>query len=736
MASCWWRKHARGSVKRQTVRPLLEELESRMTPAHLVVTSPLSGSASWDFTDSMGNPQQGSMPIGADGLTGTSTFPINVNGGIQNGGIFQGYAFLTVGDSVRAVDSSGTASESGSITWTIAADPTDAPDATVAVAGQLTSAIFAASTYSLSVTLNGTSISGLGNFNATIGDEFTATMNAVDDSSTGPDGVGAGATYSLRLVNAAPTLAVTTTDGVNTLASPFGPYLQGVSWNAPFTVSVTDPNHQVSSIKWAINGTGGSSGTAKKTDASTWTFSTDVGKLDTSSHTLTVTAYDKSGKPVGGPFTGPVNVINSLPLDLQANVPGTEPVDASQLRLIDKFSNPPTLTFTATTENLPLPDIYNNRLAITFVNRVGNSTVLSQPVTFSDNTATFSASSKLFHDTVTSATDQSYDYDVYLTPAMSFKVGSTQKRLSSATETSPHIFVVSQPDWLSKSKTTLFQNGDYVFNSVSPAVALLSVKTPSIVDKTVSWLSIPQVNGTTNSVTLSPNLIVSIPVDKTQDATATVNKLTAALTVLGLPVWSQDYTSSDVKAALKLDSTTLQPNDLTLTFPNLPQTIASQTFLDKTFTIPIKTPLDPAVTITASLGLKLTGALTIQDAGLELTWAGNQLAWVAAGTFIELEASATGTITAKGTAKVLGGYLGAYTAYGRVDATLTIDGKTSLGGSVSKPSLVDPSLTGTLGGSYYYSFNGVFGKTKSTAKQEDDENKPDGTFGSIILFTL
>ncbi len=295
--------------------------------------------------------------------------------------------------------------------------------------------------------------------------------------------------------------------------------------------------------------------------------------------------------------------------------------------------------------------------------------------------------------------------------------------------------VVKQPTWLNTGKAS-FENGSYVYTGVAPAAAELSVTTPGL--PSIPWLNVPEVAGKTSSVSLTSNLTVMIPVVKAQTATARVNSLAAELKVLGVDVWNEAYNSSNASfsVGMTLDPNTLEPTDLKLALTNVPQTIGNITFLENTFTVPIVTPLKPVVTITASLGITLTGSAKLLGAGLELTWSDDQLAWVPAGTFINLQASGTGTIRAEGTAEVADGWLGTYTAYGKVSATLTLTGSAELGGPIADAHLISPSLTATLNGSYFYSFDGFLGTKKSTATEQDQQNQPDGTFGPITLFTL
>ncbi len=555
------------------------------------------------------------------------------------------------------------------------------------------------------------------------------------DPATGAGGPLNGTFFSGLASAPSPPLAVTVPSPYSDQPADsreFGPYLAGVTLLTPFTVTAS-PASGIASVKLHIDGLPPGSGDndkVKTLDASshTATFKIDMGLFTKAGDPhLTATALDATGKPIAGiTFPGIVHVRDQLDFKLQA-APALGPsslIDARNLRLIDGIAT--LLSYTATIANLPLADLYKDRLGVTFVNDQ-TKVPLDAPVDFKaftkTGTATFTYSTSFLHDVIKS---DGFDNDVFLTPRGKF--GSPKTHLSAP----QHILVVTAPSWLNKG-TPSFLDGAYVFNGLAPATAQLGVQTPAI--PSIPWLN-SQVQGTTNAVTMMPNLSVAIPLDRTQEAKATVNSLTVNLKLLDQPVWSQVYASSAVTSVLKLNPTTLQPDDLKLTLNKVPQTVSTKTFLKQTFKVPIVTPLTPVVTITAGLALQITGTLKVNGASLEWAWTGSQLTWVSSGTFIDLLATATGSVTAQGKATVAGGWLGTYTASGTVSATLSLQGKAQLGGLITSPQLVSPALLGTLKGSYFYSFDGILGPSKATATEKDAQNQPDGTFGPVTLFNL
>ncbi len=687
----------------------LEVLEDRSTPSHLGLVSPLSGSASWD--------------IGLDdGSTVTKTvtgFPIDYQDSYITVGVHgtANPAVVSCKLSLVGSESPTTANEFVSVRgdWKIVADANEQKDDPVQVnvtsnPGGLDNVLAQTAVFDNGIIKT----SDYGQFLAHIGDSIS--ISEVLSRTDALEAANGEHEVRLSLSPLPPSVSVSTPDSLATTGPTFGPYLPGVSLSAPFTVSVSDPSHQVSSIKWTISGTGGGGGVATKKNSSTWTFTENVGQLAAgSNHTLIVTAYNGAGKAVGDPFTGTVSMTTGpLSLAVKAAYPGGDPLKVTDLR----FINGPALNETFTGTIAGMPDYYKNSQLQVYLDTVAVSSKVT-PLSIDGNLG-FQFTTNVGAVAVGS-------------PGITARVGT--QPITKFGAQPEKMLVVKEPGWLNKSKLS-FLSGAYVFNGVAPAVALMSVKTPAITS--IPWLS-SYVNGKTNSFSLTPNFNVKIPVVKAQDATVAVNSLTANLTLLGKDVWKQVYSSSAVEADLKLDPN-LQPTDLKLTVTSVPQTIETITFLDRKFTVPIHTLLTPAVTITASLGLKVIGNLAVQGAGVEMTWAGSQLAWVPDGTFIQLLVTAKGSVSAEGTAVVAGGWLGTYSASGRIDAILAISGKAELGGLITRPVLVAPSLKGTLLGSYYYSFDGFLGITKPKATEEVQKDQPDGTFPAdgqpVTLFVL
>ena len=505
-------------------------------------------------------------------------------------------------------------------------------------------------------------------------------------------------------------LQVTTPDNADS-GTQFGPYTAGVPLEIPFTVSGAS---NATSVKWNISGTGVASGTAKSIGNGNWTFQKEAQNLLVGTHTLTVTATNKTGGPTT--YTGTITVVDT-PLSLDDGIAASDnggtlgtPIDVSDLRFISGI--PLTEQFTGTITNLPYFYKDSGIMIPAFGKAVVNPVNVNGNLGFQVNENVGSLG------TIT----QSLLPEIGGSPISHFGAQSVQ------------FSVVAEPSWLKvpgKQPTFDFTSDAYEFTGIDSTVAKISV--PSL--KTgIGWLDDEVFDKhLTTSASLTPNLNVKITTALDGTPTITVNSLTANTIVLGTTIWQDTYTSDDVQATLTLDPQTLEPNDLKLLLTDTPEELASGTLFSKKVTVPIVTPLNPAVTITASLSLTLSGNLTVDGAGLEVSWANGQLAWVSSGTFIDLTATVTGSATANAEASVAGGWLGTYTASGTVTATLTITGQTEIGGTVLKPVLVDPTLTGTLSGSYEYSLNGT---EKKGDKPVDEDDEPDGTFGPKTLFEL
>jgi hypothetical protein len=503
-------------------------------------------------------------------------------------------------------------------------------------------------------------------------------------------------------------LAVTTPYNQNAAgAKVFGTYLPGATLQTPFTITAAnDPQHDIASVKWTV--AGGKSGTATRAGKDQWSFKTDVGQLTEGDHALTVTAYN-AAKAALGTYAGTIHVAKlALGFDLQGAYAGATPDEVANLRFVRTIAV--SETFTGTLAGVP--DYYQHASVQVMLDNAKAPGVTLQ-------SAGGSLGFQFNKDGGTLAKGS--------TPVTALISGVPLSKLSTQAVPPPNLLALDRPGWLKDAKATWLA-GTYTFDHAKPALVQLSVPT---LKTGIDWVD-TKLKTLTTGASLKPDLDVAIPLDVHTDPTVGINSLTASAQVLGHSIWQNTYGPGDATVTLKLDPLTLEPNDLKVSLGK--QDLGTATLLSKTFSVPILPQLTPAVTITAGLTLTMTGNVTLNGAGVEVSWAGDQLAFVADGTFIDITVSATGTATGAATAAVVGGWLGKYTASGTVKATLAITGRATIGGPATAPQLVSKQLIGQLvDGSYDYSLTGT---PKETDTPEDEKDQPAGTFGPVTLFEL
>ena len=245
-------------------------------------------------------------------------------------------------------------------------------------------------------------------------------------------------------------------DDANGPDDGYGTYLSGVPLNKVkfFTADTEGPNVKTVRLKIV-----GQAAVTKPVDSNgTAFFNFDPSTLKAGDYTLTAVALDANGQKLGQAYSRNIHVTDRVGLRLQANVPGTGLVDAKDLRLVAGVSSAPTLDFTATVSNLPLPKVYKDKLAVRFYDAATNA---QQFVGFmhldGTGTAQFSVPTGRFGNTVTGSAK--FDYDAFVTPAA---VGlASPKRLSVKSEPTPHLFVIARPGWLGEG-TTSFTDSDEI----------------------------------------------------------------------------------------------------------------------------------------------------------------------------------------------------------------------------------------------------------------------------------
>jgi hypothetical protein len=472
--------------------------------------------------------------------------------------------------------------------------------------------------------------------------------------------------------------------------------LPGVNLTVPFAVSATDPQHQISSVKYTIGGQGGRSGTASPTGSpGAWSFTDNVGILTTGDHPLIVTAYDSTGKQLAS-FTGVVQVVD-LPLsfDLKAAFPGGSPQEVQDLRFIRSI--PLSETFTGTIKGLP--DYYqHSSLQI----KLGNGLVTGvTPESIGGNLGfVFTKDAGGLPNGTTN---------------ISVLVGSVDLSRFGA-EPEP-VLAINKPSWLAASTPSFnVQDGSYHFDHAHPE-AKLTIPTPPV-HTGIDWLDAKLKNLKTFA-RLKADLDVVAPLVLNEPApTFKVNSLQAEAKVLGQSVWNQTYGSSSIVIGGKLDPQNLTPTGLSIALAK-PELLGTQTFLDKTFSIQF-TQAQPLLGVEASLHVLLTGSLTA-NAGIEFTWQQDHLALDPAGTFFHLKAVANATISVSAKAQILNGWLGTYEATAFLKVKLTLDGTAHFGGSLAHPSLASTDLHAVLSGSFGYHVLGTQKITKDPIDQGDSE---------------
>jgi hypothetical protein len=701
-------------------------LEDRRLLSHLSVASE-SASGNWNYTGTYVW-TQGSVPETVS--SGNNPFKaINQGGSGEYSGISAG-AGASENAGTVSLDAYGsawrsgafsstyqtTASANATVQYTINADPGDQPKAWVFVDVNVTNQADGGGSFNYSV--SGWT-PGTNGFLAQIGDSFTVNLSgSAGFSGSNPtqsievDGTGS---VGLSLSAPPPIPIVTTPDTQPLQGAAFGTYLPGVNLNIPFTV--TDTSSQVASIRAVADGNlqkiSGGSGK--------WTFTYDDPGLPTGNYPLVVTALDAHGKTVGSPQTYHLTVaIPNPPLaldDVQANYQGTL-TDVQDLRFINSITA--TDTFSATIDNLP--DYYKN----TEIGATLGGQKVAGKITADSNGGNLRLQ---FSAPVGKLTPQNSALDVLL--------GKSAISISKFGATPDPIPVVNEPSWLKASKTKpTFDSttGAYSFSNVQPPTATISA--PPIPGGD-NWFS-QQDGGLETFASLTVGLSADIPLKvPPQVITFTVNSLALNVQVLDIPVLRKTLTSQSVTVGGGLDPKTLEPSDLSIALA-APISSDTKTLFNKEFTVPIPTTV--GVTLEPSIGLHVSGQVTLDGAGVELNWDGSQIVFVSSvdtdghqsGTFIRMTPSLTVTGTASIKAGIAGFQVGTI-ASASVTATLAVTADVGLNSPVTGPPVVTGSLVGKLQDvNYDWS---LFG-TEDNGQKVNLQNQQDPALGPWTLFDV
>jgi probable HAF family extracellular repeat protein len=272
-------------------------------------------------------------------------------------------------------------------------------------------------------------------------------------------GVYADAGGVLHTFLATPGVDITVTSQWNELGRSngvFGTFLTGVPLQNTFTVTLNDPQKQVSDVSFSLDG---ASGVQEQHDPNSniWTYTTDMGQLSAGDHDLNITASSSSGDTLAT-FQGTVMAQDGVDLDVQATYPGgpANPQEINQFRFIDGV--PITVNYTATITNLPLIDAYKDKLDLGFFSEPDEGSVIYanipplQAVSQDTATASFTLSTQNFHDLVPGI---GFDYGVRVVPQAS--LGPANK-LSDAQD----FRVIQLPAWMGNPTVTYDANaGEY-----------------------------------------------------------------------------------------------------------------------------------------------------------------------------------------------------------------------------------------------------------------------------------
>jgi hypothetical protein len=281
----------------------------------------------------------------------------------------------------------------------------------------------------------------------------------------------------------------------------------------------------------------------------------------------------------------------------------------------------------------------------------------------------------------------------------------------------------------------------YSYSATNPAYRITDARSsvakfegPALVTD-VGWLDAELAN-THTYASLAANVNIAAPMRLDQTPEVFVLGLAADFVLGDKTALRHTFPLKKLNVDAALDPLTLQPDHFKVALKD-PAGFSGETMRNPLLNIYavvlIAPELSPPVTITAELPLRMRGALNVFGAGLEMQRVNDQLEWVPDGTFIDLNALTTRSVTRTGSAVVAGGWDGNYMASLTVDATLAIHGKTTLGGLISAPQLASRGLVGTLEGSYFYSLDGT---VKGTGDEFHLKNVPAGTFGPVMLFEI
>jgi hypothetical protein len=344
---------------------------------------------------------------------------------------------------------------------------------------------------------------------------------------------------------------VTARDDANGPDDGYGTYLSGVPLNKTDFFIANTQGADVKNVRLQITGQTAmtkpvdSNGTAK--------FDFDPSILKAGDYTLSAVALGANGNTLGQPYSRTINVTDHLGLQLQANVPGTGLVNAKDLRLVAGVSGAPTLDFTAKVSNLPLPDVYKDKLAVRFFEVGGtHAQALTKNLQLdSAGTALFSVSTGVFGNSVLDKSK--FDYDAFVTPSV-VVAGTAPKKLSSVSEQTTHLFVIARPAWMGEGTTSYTTGEDihqalgdgqvgYAFSVAIPVVNV-SLPAPEVAGGLFAGLS------SSLRSDINMDLFAKLVGNGPDDAKFGVENWVAKAVVLGEPVFQKALSPQD--AGLKV----------------------------------------------------------------------------------------------------------------------------------------------------------------------------------------
>ena len=533
-----------------------------------------------------------------------------------------------------------------------------------------------------------------------------------------------GAQYNEMPATSGEAMSAPLPGGIAVSADTFGPYLPGVKLDNVFTITVDGPGFEsVNDVEWTLGSTSGDA--TRIGNSNQWNFKLNMGAYQAGTHEFKVTAYDLQGQKLDE-FEG--EIVHRQTLDFELKVdPGSS--DESMAVEDARFFHDVTanLTFEGTVEGLAtfyksVTRVYvgNTQISPTF-----SSTAPGTPTkfTFTYNTGT-------------------------LVPGPAGTIGvdlefGTNRRLTDhfGDQKEP-LFSVEKPDWVSNGTISYNSStGEYQFDQIKAGIFEY---TASIAQTGVKWLD-AELKQLDTKASLQAILGVHAPLQKDQSAKLNSSQLVAEATLLGNPVWPKTtYTGGSVDfSGTTLDSLTLELDVFSAVIPD--QVLAERTFLNESFSIDVAQKAFPGIPswlleIEFGVALLVKGSLSV-GAGVMLQPVESGLAFVQQGSYINLTAAPSATVTATAMAKVGKGYIAEGSAVIKVTCALDIATRAEFTGTLTNPSIAALDLKVGMTVDYLIKAEATYltsdePVTYTTDDNNDNQPDADDKFGPYELLSV